>query len=74
MAALDQIGDEAKRVSSDVYVSAAWPPEDMVRMQAYLQEQNCLANRVRKDSRLKPFEWYVECCGKRVGSDPPWSN
>lgn len=69
--ALRQIGEEAKHVSSDVYVSDRWTPEDVSKLTAALQEYNSLANRVRIDRRLKPFEWYVECCGKCVGSNPP---
>jgi hypothetical protein len=69
-AALNQIGEEAKRVSSDVYISncGIWQAHDL---QAILQERDCLANRVKVDDNLRPFEWYVECCGTRVGSNPP---
>lgn len=70
-AALDQIGEEAKRVSSDVFVSDRWTEEDVRRLKSALQERNCLANRVGIDRNLRPFEWYVECCGTRVGSNPP---
>lgn len=69
--ALNQIGEEAKHVSSDVYVSDRWTPDAVSELQTDLQERNCLANRVRVDHNLRPFEWYVECCGKRVGSNPP---
>lgn len=70
-AALSQIGEEAKHVSSDVYVSDKWSPEDVRKFRDYLLEQGCLANRVRIDRNLRPFEWYVECCGTRVGCNPP---
>lgn len=69
-AALIQIGEEAKHVSSDVFVSSAWTDVDVKAMQDLLWKENCLANRVRKDVHLQPFEWYVECCGIRVGSNP----
>ena len=70
-AALNQIGEEAKHVSSDVYVSDRWTPDEIAGLQAALQERNFLANRVRIDRDLRPFEWYVECAGTCVGSNPP---
>jgi hypothetical protein len=70
-AALAQIGSEATAVSSDVYVSTAWTDRDVESLQKLLQDEGSLANRVRKDKNLRPFEWYVECCGKRVGCNPP---
>lgn len=69
--ALKLIGEEAKHVSSDVYVSDKRTPEYVSNLNSDLQEINSLANRVRIDRNLRPFEWYVECCGIRVGSNPP---
>lgn len=70
-AALRQIGEQATRVSSDVYVSTAWTHADVKSFCDFLVRENCFANRVRKDADLRPFEWYVECCGTCVGSNPP---
>jgi hypothetical protein len=68
--ALYQIGEEAKHVSSDVHVSDRWTPAAISELKSALRDS--LANRVSVDRRLKPSEWYVECCGTRVGSNPPW--
>lgn len=71
-AALLQIGEAARHVSSDVWVSSVWPPEDVKALQDLLTKENCLANRVRIDHFIRPHEWYVECgSGERVGSNPP---
>lgn len=71
-AALLQIGEAARHVSSDVWVSSAWPAEDVKALQDLLDKENCLANRVRVDKFIRPHEWYVECGnGERVGSSPP---
>lgn len=69
-AALLQLGEIAKYVSSDVFVSESWTDEDVESLNHVLEVENCLANRVRKSKWLKPFEWYVECCGNRVGCNP----
>lgn len=69
--ALKQIGEEAKHISSDVYVSSRWTPVDIQALKTDLQGSNSLANRIRIDRNLRPFEWYVECCGTCVGSNPP---
>lgn len=68
--ALKQIGEDAKHVSSDVYVSNRWSVDDVRGLQTALEEQGSLANRVRIDPNLRPYEWYVECCGSRVGCNP----
>lgn len=70
-AALELLGDVAKHVSSDVWVSSAWPDSDKEALQKALNEEGSLANRVRTDKHLAAHEWYVECCGACAGSNPP---
>lgn len=69
-AALEMLGEQAAHVSSDVWVSRAWPDVDKEALAEALIKEGCLANRVRTDRHLDPHEWYVECCGDCVGSNP----